>query len=528
MSSHKASISSQLGEESIKAHDDKNIQAVIVSELGPGFASEKKLANIEEVIESENQLSEEDSRRLRRKIDRFTVPCLLAIYGLQYADKVSLSSGVLFGLKKDTKLHGQDFSWLTTIYYLGYLIFQPLMNYIMQRVDAAYVVSISVVVWGVVLVTLGLCNTFAQLMAVRFILGALEGVVTPAFSLIVASWYKRSEQNARQLWYFAMNTGFSMWVSVVIYFIAKRAAEDGHISGWRVINFFLGGLTVFTGLLTGIFLRLPKNAWWLSEEERKMAHARIIDNGTGTGEVQAWKWDQVKDAFTDPTTYFIFFIGVTACIPNGGLTTFQSLIYQSFSFTPLESILYQLPSFALSFLWIMFAAFMIHKFPRLRFVFMCFTVIPAFVAVLTAGTLPQKPENKWPRYGVYLMSILYALQSFLMWALMPSIIAGRTKKTVVSTLCFMGYCVGNMIGPQVFRASDAPRYIHGLIVVASMLALVFVLCVSWLLYLIWENKRRRKVLAAMGVSEEERLLKNKINGELDMTDNKNIYFLYNW
>lgn len=114
-----------------------------------------------------------------------------------------------------------------------------------------------------------------------------------------------------------------------------------------------------------------------------------------------------------------------------------------------------------------------------------------------------------------------------------------------------------MIGPQVFRASDAPRYLRGLIVVASMLALVFVLCICWLLYLIAENRRRRKVLANMGVSEEERLLKNKINGELDvsliesliryrfmaqytdlkphrlgfdtqMTDNKNIYFLYNW
>ncbi|GAC96617.1 allantoate transporter [Pseudozyma hubeiensis SY62] len=519
MSSHKASISSHSPcEESIKAFDEKASQSVAVTAFEHG-ATGTKLSKIEEVIEAEHQLTEQESRRLRRKIDRYTVPCLLAIYGLQYADKVSLATGVLFGLKQDTHLKGQEYSWLTTIYYLGYFIFQPLMNYGMQRVDAAYVVSAMVVVWGIVLVTLGLCHSFAQLMAVRFILGALEGVVTPAFSLIVASWYKRSEQNARQLWYFAMNTGFSLWVSVVIYFVSKKASDDGHISGWRVINFFLGGLTVFVGVLTGIFLRLPKNAWWLNENERKLAHARIIDNGVGTGETKEWKGDQVKDALTDPNTYFIFFINVTCCIPNGGITTFQSLIYQSFSFTPLESILYQLPSFALSFCWILFAAFMIHKFPRLRFFFMCFTVIPAFVAVMTAGTLPHEPKYKWSRYGVYLMSILYALQSFLMWALMPSIIGGRTKKTVVATLCFMGYCVGNMIGPQVFRASDAPRYIRGLIVVASMLALVFVLCICWLIYLVTENKRRRKVLAQMGVSEEERLLKNKINGELDVAIN---------
>nr|CDI50999.1 major facilitator superfamily transporter [Melanopsichium pennsylvanicum 4] len=457
MNSSKASISSlqHYGEESVKSHSEKdNLQTYAVTELDDSN-NVTKLAKIEEVIEASNHISDEQSVKLRRKIDRYTVPCLLAIYGLQYADKVSLANGVLFGLKTDTHLKGQEYSWLTTIYYLGYFIFQPLMNYGMQRVDAAYVVSGMVIVWGVVLITLGLCNTFAQLMAVRFIMGALEGVVTPAFSLIVASWYKRSEQNARQLLYFAMNSGFSLWVSVVIYFIAKRAHDDGNISGWRVINFFLGGLTILTGMMTSIFLRLPKNAWWLNEEERKLAHARIVDNGTGTGEVRAWKWDQVKDALTDPTTYFIFFINVTCCIPNGGITTFQSLIYKSFDFTPLETILYQLPSLALSLFWILFAAFVIHKFPRTRFFFMCFTVIPAFVAVLTAGTLPNKPENKWTRYGVYLMSILYALQSFLMWALMPSIIGGRTKKTVVTTLCFMGYCVGVSVSFfLVFQALD--------------------------------------------------------------------------
>ncbi len=180
----------------------------------------------------------------------------------------------------------------------------------------------------------------------------------------------------------------------------------------------------------------------MSQQERKLAHARIIDNGVGTGEVHPWKWGQVKDAFTDPTTYFIFFINVVCCIPNGSITTFQTLIYSSFGFSPLDSILYQLPSYGISVCWILFAAYIIHKFPKLRFFFMCFTVIPAFVAVLTVGTLPNEPKYKWTRYGVYLMNTLYALQSFLMWALMPSIIGGRTKKTVVSTLCFMGYCIG--------------------------------------------------------------------------------------
>lgn len=38
------------------------------------------------------------------------------VYGLQYSDKTSLSSGVVFGLKEDTKLKGNEFANLTSFF----------------------------------------------------------------------------------------------------------------------------------------------------------------------------------------------------------------------------------------------------------------------------------------------------------------------------------------------------------------------------------------------------------------------------
>ncbi len=37
-------------------------------------------------------------------------------------------------------------------------------------------------------------------------------------------------------------------------------------------------------------------------------------------------------------------------------------------------------------------------------------------------------------------------------------IAGQSKKTAVFTLMFVSFALGNIIGPQVFRAKDSPRY----------------------------------------------------------------------
>jgi hypothetical protein len=42
--------------------------------------------------------------------------------------------------------------------------------------------------------------------------------------------------------------------------------------------------------------------------------------------------------------------------------------------------------------------------------------------------------------------------------MVSSNVAGYTKKQVTGALLFTGYCVGNIIGPQTFRDSEAPGY----------------------------------------------------------------------
>jgi len=54
-------------------------------------------------------------------------------------------------------------------------------------------------------------------------------------------------------------------------------------------------------------------------------------------------------------------------------------------------------------------------------------------------------------------------------SLISSNVAGYTKKTTVAALYLIGYCVGNIIGPQTFRPKDAPRYIPAEIVIVSLL-----------------------------------------------------------
>ena len=70
--------------------------------------------------------------------------------------------------------------------------------------------------------------------------------------------------------------------------------------------------------------------------------------------------------------------------------------------------------------------------------------------------------------------------------------AGYTKKAVNASFIFLGYCLGNFVGPLLFHEEDAPVYAPGFeaVVITSILAAA--LSVVYRYLSIWENKKRDK------------------------------------
>jgi ACS family allantoate permease-like MFS transporter len=80
------------------------------------------------------------------------------------------------------------------------------------------------------------------------------------------------------------------------------------------------------------------------------------------------------------------------------------------------------------------------------------------------------------------MTVTGNLPGLLIWTILPSNVAGRTKKSVTATVLFIAYCTGNAMGAQVFQATDAPRYIHGLTACGILYGVEVVLMLSWRYY----------------------------------------------
>ena len=154
-----------------------------------------------EVIE----LDEATNKRLLKIIDRNLIPLMCVVYGLNYLDKTTLSYASVMGIQKDIHLVGDDYQWLGSMFYFGYLAWEYPTNRLLQRLPLAKYSAFCIIMWGATLACFAAVSNFSGAVAVRFFLGVFEAAVTPGFALFTSQWYTKKEQGARTGFWFSFN-----------------------------------------------------------------------------------------------------------------------------------------------------------------------------------------------------------------------------------------------------------------------------------------------------------------------------------
>ena len=147
-------------------------------------------------------LTEEDNQRIKRKTDRVVLVILVWVYFLQILDKSVLGYGAVFGLQKDTRLSGDDYSFLGSIAPIAQLGWQPFSSFLIVKVPHRILMPSLVLGWGIAQACMAACHDYGSLLAARFFLGLFEAGCLPLFSVITSQWYRRAEQPIRvAAWY---------------------------------------------------------------------------------------------------------------------------------------------------------------------------------------------------------------------------------------------------------------------------------------------------------------------------------------
>ncbi|KAH9853799.1 major facilitator superfamily domain-containing protein [Lenzites betulinus] len=169
--------------------DDAYIATTSVSESTTEGDEALKLVGRERTA----RFSEEDNRRVLRKLDFIIPPLCAAVYFTQFLDKTSLNYASIM----DFPITGQHYNLVSLAFYLGLLVWQFPTVYIAQKLRIAKYLGANIVIWGVVLMCHAAAESFGAFFALRFLLGMCESCVVPILILIVAMFYKKNEQVGR-------------------------------------------------------------------------------------------------------------------------------------------------------------------------------------------------------------------------------------------------------------------------------------------------------------------------------------------
>lgn len=100
---------------------------------------------------------------------------------------------------------GDDYSWLSSSFYFGWLIWAIPSNLLMQRSPPAYYLAFNIFMWGALLMCQAAVKNLQSLLALRILSGAFEAIADPAFMLITSMYYTRAEQPSRISAWYAFN-----------------------------------------------------------------------------------------------------------------------------------------------------------------------------------------------------------------------------------------------------------------------------------------------------------------------------------
>lgn len=198
------------------------------------------------------------------------VPLAFITYSLAYLDRVNWGYAESGGMKQTLGISAQLASFTAAAFFIGYVLFQiPGASYAAHR-SAKRIIFWALLLWGALSVLTGLVKSVPMLVAVRILLGMVEGVVFPSLLVFLTHWFTRPERSRANTLLILGNPLTVTWASaasgyVIEYFTRHQV---GRLTGWQMM-FVVEGLPSVLWAFLWLLLAddRPTDALWLSKRE---------------------------------------------------------------------------------------------------------------------------------------------------------------------------------------------------------------------------------------------------------------------
>ncbi|KAG7087157.1 hypothetical protein E1B28_013137 [Marasmius oreades] len=427
-----------------------------------GKEKESKIATQDDesgssILSQPPKLTEEEERKLWRKIDRRLMPILCLMYLMSFLDRGNIGNARLQGLVAQLGLVGNQYNIALTMYFIPYCICECPANLVLKKFRPRIWLPGITVLWGIIMTLMGLVKNYPQLVGVRILLGVAEAGLFPGVTYYLTLWYPRHMLQFRIGLFFGSASLAGAFSGLLAFGISFMGGTQG-LLGWSWIFILEGIATVAVGILAFLVLvDFPDTANFLTPEERAFVLWRKKFDNSSVGEEEGFSVKYIIDALTDWQVYVHVLVYISLIGPLYGITLFLPTIISNFGFKPAISSLLTVPPYAVATVVLYIFAHFSDR-TRLRSPFIYASLILCLIG-FSINISNVAPGVKY--FGTFLcVTGSYAgFPGIVAW--LGNNLSGQYKRAV--GMAFQ-IGVGNFSGAiasNVYRDIDKPRFIIG-------------------------------------------------------------------
>ncbi|KAJ0422375.1 major facilitator superfamily domain-containing protein [Aspergillus carlsbadensis] len=459
----------------------------------------------------------EEERAIVRKIDWHV--CLWAcvmFFGLQ-VDRGNLIQAVSDNMLDDLGLSTNDYNTGNIIFYVSFLMSELPSQLVSKAVGPDRWIPIQISLWSIVATSQSALQGRRSFFLTRSLLGILEGGFIPDIVLWLSYFYTSRELPTRLSLFWTTLSVTEIFGSFLAFGVLHMRGVLGW-GGWRWLFLIEGSLTLLIGLVS--FFRMPASAvetktWfrpkgWFSDREVGIVVNRVLRDDPSKGDMhnrQAITLARLWSALSDYDLWPIYLLGLLVYTPMVPIRTYITLTLKGVGFDTFVTNLLIIPY---NITHILMLNGLTHLSERVNERSLVSMLQPLWVlpCIVTLRFWSGAMVDAWGTYSIMtvLLSYPYAHAILVGWTSKNSNNVGT--RTVSAAVYNMSVQMGNVIGNNVFRADDAPRYTRGYSVLLGLNLLGIALFLATKVYYVKRNQYRDRVWAGMTDEQREDYTKN--------------------
>ncbi|KAK4038879.1 major facilitator superfamily domain-containing protein [Parachaetomium inaequale] len=439
-----------------------------------------------------------DEKALLRKIDWRLLPAVGILYLLSFLDRSNVGNARIEGLADDLHMTGNQYLTGLTLYFIGYVLFEVPCNIILKRTTPRFWLPTLTIVWGIVATLMGIVQNLTGFFVARFFLGVTESGLFPGVVYYFSMWYQRRERQFRISLFFGFAALAGSFGGILAYGIGHMAGVVWE-NGWRWIFILEGIATVVVAVAAYWFIHnYPETAEFLSDKERSFIRSRLSSDSDATHD-ERFTWNNVAKALRDPKSwlYGLSFHGMS--LPLYTFSLFLPTIIKDLGYKAASAQLLTIPPYAFAFVTTIAVAIVSERTGQraIPLIGSALFAIIGYIVLLANADPVNRPGVSYLGTFFAAGGIYPATALALSW---PAInVSGQTKRAVANAMQISIGNLGAVLGTQLYRASDGPRYFVGHSF--ALAYLVGEIIVSLVLYLLLKRENERRGAITREVKE---------------------------